>query len=100
MERCHGLCLHLLTAYLIGLSFVASGDDKPKEEGLYFPGDDVVVISGDDLHTQLVDKEHAWIIEFYNSWCGHCANFALTYKQFAKSIKGTFIIKDKCSTVT
>ncbi|XP_041368961.1 sulfhydryl oxidase 2-like isoform X2 [Gigantopelta aegis] len=84
MGRCHSLCLSLLIAYLIGLSFA----DIPKEAGLYLPGDDVVVISGDDFYSHLADKEHAWIIEFYNTWCGHCINFAPTYKKFAQSIKG------------
>ncbi|XP_055327806.1 sulfhydryl oxidase 2-like [Paramacrobiotus metropolitanus] len=28
-----------------------------------------------------------WIVQFYNSWCGHCIKFAPTYKALAKKLQ-------------
>lgn len=36
-------------------------------------------------------SQFAWNVEFYNSWCGHCINFAPTYKKVATDTKGNYI---------
>lgn len=33
-------------------------------------------------------NSNAWLIEFYNSWCGHCHRFSPVWKQFALDIYG------------
>lgn len=32
--------------------------------------------------------DNAWVVEFYNTWCGHCVAFAPVWKQFGKEVKG------------
>lgn len=34
------------------------------------------------------EKHKLWLVEFYNSWCGHCHRFAPTWKSLASNIYG------------
>lgn len=36
---------------------------------------------------QLVMKPYAWLIQFYNSWCGHCQLYAPTWIKFAHRVR-------------
>ncbi|UYV79377.1 hypothetical protein LAZ67_17002369 [Cordylochernes scorpioides] len=36
----------------------------------------------------VLGKETAWVVEFYQSWCGFCQRFAPIYKEFAKDVFG------------
>ncbi|CAB0006373.1 unnamed protein product [Nesidiocoris tenuis] len=56
--------------------------------GLYSNFHDIVLLNGTNFDATVKNKEHSWIIEFYNSWCGHCLRFTTTYKRFAVDIKG------------
>lgn len=64
--------------------------DVLADEGLYKTSDDVVILTGEYFENAVLGTNSAWIIEFYNSWCGHCVHFAPTYKTFATDVKGTF----------
>ncbi|KAK7505108.1 hypothetical protein BaRGS_00003678 [Batillaria attramentaria] len=59
-----------------------------KKEGLYSSEDDVIILNADNIKDRVNGKDRVWMIEFYNSWCGHCINFAPTYKSFAKDLLG------------
>ncbi|VDI39827.1 Hypothetical predicted protein [Mytilus galloprovincialis] len=59
-----------------------------RDEGLYKSSDDVVILTNDSFYPAVLGSENAWIIEFYNSWCGHCINFAPKWKEFATNTKG------------
>ncbi|XP_071097045.1 sulfhydryl oxidase 2-like [Haliotis cracherodii] len=78
-------CLFLLT-FIVFNEYAESG--QTKKHGLYSPSDDVTILTNENFYDHFLDKENAWLIEFYNSWCGHCINFAPTWKKFATYAKG------------
>ncbi|KAK6196017.1 hypothetical protein SNE40_001322 [Patella caerulea] len=58
--------------------------------GLYREGDSVNILTSENFTDIVCDKgkESAWVIQFYNAWCGHCRRFAPKFKKFAKDVKG------------
>ena len=68
--------------------FVYNAGDKL---GLYDETDDVVILNGTNFAGRLYGADRAWIVEFYNTWCGHCAKFAPKWKQLAKELKGRYV---------
>lgn len=34
------------------------------------------------------ETKKMWLVEFYNSWCGHCHKFAPTWKTLASDVYG------------
>lgn len=34
------------------------------------------------------ETKKLWLVEFYNSWCGHCHKFAPTWKALASDVYG------------
>lgn len=59
-----------------------------KAIGLYSHDDDVIVLNHANFRDRVYGKSMVWMIEFYNSWCGHCIQFAPTWKNFASDLKG------------
>lgn len=55
---------------------------------LYNANDNVITLTSDTIYESTFDQPHASIIEFYNSFCGYCRNFAPIYKRFADDIHG------------
>jgi thiol oxidase len=58
------------------------------DEGLFKSTDDVVILTNTSFSPSVLGSENSWIVEFYNSWCGHCIHFAPKWKDFATDIKG------------
>ncbi|KAK4314016.1 hypothetical protein Pmani_014679 [Petrolisthes manimaculis] len=54
---------------------------------LYNNSDTVVILDVTNFTSIVHNTENAWIIEFYNSWCGHCISFAPIWKEFGKDVK-------------
>jgi thiol-disulfide isomerase/thioredoxin len=63
-----------------------------KAEGLYSPTSSVFILNQNNFHHNVLRSDSGWIVEFYNSWCGHCIKFAPTWKEFAKKHEGLFLI--------
>lgn len=55
--------------------------------GLYTLRDNVEIFTVNNFNKKLYNKENAWLIEFYSSWCGHCQKFAPHWKEFASEVK-------------
>lgn len=56
---------------------------------LYGPQDHVLELSSNNFSSQIYKKlDQTFIIQFYNSWCGHCISFSPTWKSLAKDIQG------------
>lgn len=61
-----------------------------RKAGLYEAEDDVVILVADNFYQTVLLSNKAWMVEFYSSWCGHCVNFAPTWKKFATDVKGAY----------
>ncbi|KAF2367504.1 Thioredoxin domain [Trinorchestia longiramus] len=54
--------------------------------GLYNSSDHVTLLSVNNFYQTLAGKEHAWLVQFYSAFCGHCIAFAPQFKIFVKNI--------------
>ncbi|KAJ8300554.1 hypothetical protein KUTeg_022073, partial [Tegillarca granosa] len=59
-----------------------------KTIGLYSTDDDIVILSSKNFYDTVLGTDNAWMVEFYNAWCGHCIHFAPTWKKLGKDLKG------------
>lgn len=62
---------------------------------LYEPTDHITLLNHLNFKSTVLGTSCAWLIEFYSSWCGHCINFAPTFKNVAEDVKGNSF--DVCS---
>jgi len=53
---------------------------------LYSSKDQVVILNADNFHSTLEGRQHAWMVEFYASWCGYCQNLSPTFKELASEM--------------
>ncbi|XP_053329835.1 sulfhydryl oxidase 2 [Spea bombifrons] len=54
---------------------------------LYSPQDPLTVLDESSVSAALNGSPAAWLLEFYSSWCGHCINYAPTWRALAADIK-------------
>ncbi|XP_064420203.1 sulfhydryl oxidase 2 [Latimeria chalumnae] len=54
---------------------------------LYSSQDSVVILDSKTIKKALLNSSSAWVLEFYSSWCGHCINYAPTWKALASDVK-------------
>nr|XP_039269923.1 sulfhydryl oxidase 1-like [Styela clava] len=69
-----------------GIDLAAFKAVQPAAVGLYGTEDNVTILTASSFEETVFDSPYIWIIEFYSSWCGHCQEFAPTFKAFAKDI--------------
>ncbi|GFS47610.1 sulfhydryl oxidase 1 [Nephila pilipes] len=75
--------LLILVIFIFYLSFVLAS----RQSSLYSEDDPLWELDSSNFNSIVLGKNNAWIIEFYNNWCGHCIRFVPTWKQFARDIK-------------
>lgn len=46
------------------------------------------VLNTTNFDKVILRKENAWIVQFYNHWCGHCIKFSPIFRAFAYDIAG------------
>ncbi|KAH8374103.1 hypothetical protein KR200_001597 [Drosophila serrata] len=54
--------------------------------GLYDDNDKVVRLNVDNFNATVLDQNRGALVEFYNTYCGHCRRFAPTYKVIAEHL--------------
>lgn len=57
-------------------------------QGLYNQKDNVEILTATNFKQSITNSNRAWLVEFYNSWCGFCQRFAPSWKDFAGDVKG------------
>ena len=55
--------------------------------GLYSSNDDVIELTASNFHSEVVNSDELWLVEFYAPWCGHCQNLAPAWKKAASNLK-------------
>lgn len=81
-----------LLQILIGITLIQFGHNSvirsegAPAESLYNNNDKVVVLTHQNFYKLVYDQPYASNVEFYNSFCGFCRNFAPIYKEFAEDI--------------
>ena len=52
-------------------------------------------LNGAEVTEKLTNSDSCWVVEFYSNWCGHCQNFAPTWKRIAYDVEGLYL--ESCS---
>lgn len=55
---------------------------------LYSKSSPVLQLDQKSFEKEILQTEHAAIVEFYAPWCGHCKNLAPQYKKAAENLRG------------
>lgn len=96
MKRIVLLVVYILSIVLSSEQKAISPDSKRlyydivSGRGLYNGFDKFKELNSTNLRLTVFSKNasYTWLIEFYNSWCGHCHRFAPVWKAFASDIHG------------
>lgn len=64
-------------------------------ETLYSSTSDVLSLSGESqFRATIFDSPTVWLVEFYQSSCGHCRQYAPVFAAHASDVKGTAMLPD------
>lgn len=79
--------IHLLIIKINDIeAFPPDGGASKTPSGLYEATDKVALLTVNNFHENVYNSTSAWLVQFYNSWCGHCIKFSPIWKQLAASI--------------
>ncbi|CAH2985306.1 unnamed protein product [Chilo suppressalis] len=85
MYRWNILALLLIAPSLINCAVIVNDGDID-EQGLYSKSDHVVILTQRNFERRVYGQSHAAVVQFYNSYCGHCRAFAPKFKSLAAEI--------------
>lgn len=77
-------CLSICVSVALGA--VIPDDGEIEEQGLYSRSDHVTILNDRNFERNLYEQDNAWVIQFYNSYCGHCRAFSPKFKAAAAQI--------------
>lgn len=77
--------LLILCYLLFNAPYITGKSDIDEESGLYSIKDKITVLHEKNFD-EIYDSTKAYLVQFYNSWCGHCINFSPVYKTFAADV--------------
>lgn len=74
------------SAIVVSSAVVPNNDDVEKQ-GLYSKSDHVVILTNKNFDKKIYEQRNAFLIQFYNSYCGHCRAFAPKFKSLAAELE-------------
>uniref|UniRef100_T1PA99 Sulfhydryl oxidase n=1 Tax=Musca domestica TaxID=7370 RepID=T1PA99_MUSDO len=77
---------NLIDAGVPRSSYEALMKQESQELGLYNHTDKVRILTNVNFKDEVLNRNHSILVEFYNSYCGHCRKFAPTYKRLAAEL--------------
>lgn len=69
-----------------GEAIIANEKKVEEQQGLYNSSDKVYILTANNFQYNVFNQKYARLVEFYNTYCGHCKRFAPVWKQFASAI--------------
>ncbi|GLH13434.1 Sulfhydryl oxidase [Gryllus bimaculatus] len=77
----------LLTYFVVSLKLEdKSYNDLAKSHGLYGSDTKIIVLNVTNFKKSVYGTSNAWLVEFYNSWCGACQRFAPMWSNLAADV--------------
>lgn len=80
--------VHLFAIFMIigGVKCSVIRLEGEKAQSLYDNNDKVFVLTSHNFYQSVFNQPYGSNVEFYNSFCGFCRNFAPIYKEFAEDV--------------
>lgn len=94
LSACFRWYLAVLLSCRVGSLWAANVDrvnsmtDVITSQGLYSSADKVAILNVTTFESTVLGTDVAWLVEFYNTWCGHCQRYAPIWKEFAADVAG------------
>ena len=84
--------LWLLPILLLASAAAAQEEEEYVDEvvDLYSEDSPVTHMDLNNFKTLLFGKRHAWVVEFYNPWCGKCQRFAPIWLRTAQEVASKY----------
>lgn len=80
------LVIAIISINCVDNSVIRQEGEQP--QSLYNDDDKVFVLTNENFYQSVFDQPYASKVEFYNSFCGFCRNFAPIYKAWAEDVYG------------
>ncbi|KAJ2954451.1 hypothetical protein O0L34_g2727 [Tuta absoluta] len=85
MGAIHLLLISLtVSVYLVKCAVIP--DDEPEQQGLYSKSDHVHILTKANFDRKVYGKKYGQLVQFYNSYCGHCRAFYPKFRILALEV--------------
>lgn len=83
-------CSYIFIINTVSVTFVSGAvvpeDADIEQQGLYSKSDHVEILTANNFDKKVYGQNQAYLVQFYNSYCGHCRSFAPKFKEFASEL--------------